>query len=185
MARDGVAQRAQAGFGAARPAGRRGAKDRAKPARALEERRFQVKIDLAVFLGQPARDAARLRVGFPGSLDGAPLLLPTTGAAVRLTLDGWFERVSVRPRVVAEFDDSALMKVFAQEGLGVFPGSAALAGEIASQYGVEPIGRAAGVKERYYVVTSKRRLEHPAIRRLTERARTQLFAPEPADERAG
>ena len=110
---------------------------------------------------------------------------PDPGATVRLTLDGWFERVSVRPRVVAEFDDSALMKVFAQEGLGVFPGSAALAGEIASQYGVEPIGRAAGVKERYYVVTSKRRLEHPAIRRLTERARTQLFAPEPADERAG
>lgn len=130
-----------------------------------------------VELFAPARDAARLRAGFPGSLDGAPMLLPTMGAAIRLTLDGWFDRVGVRPRVVAEFDDSALMNVFAQDGLGVFPGSAVFAHDIMAYYGVEPIGRAAGVTERFFVVTLKRRLEHAAVRRLTERARTVLFAP--------
>lgn len=132
------------------------------------------------FFATPER-AAHLRPGFPQSLDGAPVLLPTEEASARRALDAWFHAVGVAPRVVAECDDSALLKTFGQDGLGAFPGAEVIAPEIMAQYGVEPIGVAAGVRERFYVVTLQRRLEHPAVRALTERARAELF---PAAERA-
>lgn len=121
--------------------------------------------------------ARSLRAGFPGSLDGAAMLLPTAEASVRRGLDDWFLAQQLRPRIVAEFDDSALMKVFGQEGLGCFPGPTAIAREIADQYDVEAFGAIDSVRERFFVVTMQRRLEHPTVRALTERARSELFAP--------
>jgi LysR family transcriptional activator of nhaA len=121
------------------------------------------------------KDARRLRASFPRSLDGAPMLLPTPEAAVRRSLDGWLHAENLRPRVVAEFDDSALLKVFAQDGLGIFAGAEAIAEEIAAQYHVEPIGRAPEVRERFFLVTMQRRVENPAVKRLFEYARAELF----------
>ncbi len=124
-----------------------------------------------------ARRLARtLRAGFPASLDGCPVLLPTEEAAVRRGLEDWFHTSGIRPRVVAEFDDSALMKTFGQDGLGAFPAPTAIASEVAAQHGVVPIGEVDSVRERFFVVTMQRRLEHPAIKALAERARAELFA---------
>ncbi len=121
------------------------------------------------------KEARVLRAGFPRSLDGAPMLLPTSEAAVRRSLDTWFNAERLSPRIVAEFDDSALLKVFAQDGLGVFAGPEAIADEMAAQYGVEPIGHVPSVKERFYLVTMQRRVENPAVRALLEHARSELF----------
>lgn len=121
-------------------------------------------------------DAKRLRKNFPASLHEAPMLLPTEAASVRRGLDDWFQAQGLRPRIVAEFDDSALMKVFGEEGLGCFPGPTAIADEIARQYDVTPCGTVDAVRERFFVVTMQRRLENPAVRALTERARGELFA---------
>jgi LysR family transcriptional activator of nhaA len=132
--------------------------------------------DTATMFFATRAQAKALRAGFPRSLDGFPVLLPTEQAAVRRGLEDWFHALGIRPRIAAEFDDSALLKVFGQDGLGAFPGPEAIAAEIAAQHDVEPIGLVDTVRERFYAVTMQRRLEHPAIKALTVRARSELFA---------
>jgi LysR family transcriptional activator of nhaA len=119
--------------------------------------------------------AARHRRGFPRSLDGAPMLLPTENTALRRSLDQWFESVAVRPRVVAEIEDSALLKVFGQHGRGIFAAPENIAAEIRRQHGVRAVGTASEVRERFYAITVERRIKHPAVAAITEAARTQLF----------
>jgi LysR family transcriptional activator of nhaA len=126
------------------------------------------------FFGTPALAAAHRR-GFPGSLDGAPVLLPGGHSALRRGLDQWLERAGVRPRVVAEFDDSALLKVFGQDGLGLFPGPAAITQEIVAQHGVQLVGQVDEVRARFFVVSAERRLKHPAVVAITDAARRSLF----------
>jgi LysR family transcriptional regulator, transcriptional activator of nhaA len=65
--------------------------------------------------------ASKLAKSFPSSLDSCPILLPTTNASLRRSLDQWFDEMALRPLIKGEFEDSALLKVFGQEGLGVFP----------------------------------------------------------------
>jgi len=108
-------------------------------------------------------------------LDGAPWLLPTGGTTLRRSLEQWFEEHGVRPRVVGEFADSALMKVFGEAGLGFFPGPAAIEAEIKRQYHVRAVGRLAGVCERFYAVSVERRLKHPAVVAISEAAKRRLF----------
>jgi LysR family transcriptional activator of nhaA len=119
--------------------------------------------------------ARRYRRGFPKSLDGAPFVLPTENTALRRSLDEWFERTDVRPRVVAEVEDTALLKVFGQHGAGVFPAPDILAPEVRRQYRVQPVGPARGVKERFYAISVERRIKHPAVAAITTAARRELF----------
>lgn len=116
--------------------------------------------------------------GFPGSLDGAPMLLPTPAAALRKELEHWFQDLAIRPRTIAAFDDSALMKVFGATGAGVFPSPSVIEEQVVSQYGVEIVGRTESVRDRFYAVSVERRLQHPAVVAISERARSRLF-PEP------
>jgi LysR family transcriptional activator of nhaA len=118
---------------------------------------------------------AGLRRGFPRSLQGAPMLLPAEGTALRRALDGWLDANELRPEVAGEFDDSALMKAFGARGLGVFAAPAVLADEIRSQYDVQVIGRAEDVREAFYAITVERRLRHPAVVTLAGAARDALF----------
>jgi LysR family transcriptional activator of nhaA len=119
--------------------------------------------------------AKSLRGRFPKSLDGAPMLLPTSNTSLRRSLDQWLQRCEVRPRIVAEFEDSALLKVFGKHGHGVFPAPSVLEREIQTQYGVRALGRAAEVSERFYAITAERRIKHPAVAAITEAARDRLF----------
>lgn len=112
---------------------------------------------------------------FPNCLDGTPTLVPTTESAVRRRLDQWFVANHVRPRVVGEFDDSALMKAFGQRGAGVFIGPSALESEIEKQYGVKVIGRATEVVEEYFAISVERRLTHPCVVAISQAARNQLL----------
>lgn len=126
-------------------------------------------------LGTPELASAHRR-RFPKSLDGAPFLLPTVNTTVRRALDQWFESQGVRPRVVAEFEDSALLKTFAQAGHGLFAVPNVIEREIAKQYGVRALGRIDTVRERFYAISVERRLQHPAVVALTEAARSKLFS---------
>jgi LysR family transcriptional activator of nhaA len=127
------------------------------------------------FFATPALARAHRR-GFPKSLDGAPVVLPTENTALRRSLDEWFERNDVRPRVVAEVEDTALLKVFGQHGAGLFPAPEILAAEVRRQYRVQPVGPAAGVKELFYAISVERRIKHPAVAAITAAARRELFA---------
>lgn len=127
--------------------------------------------------------AQRFRKGFPGSLDLAPMLLPTENTALRRSLDRWFAEVGVRPQTVAEIEDSAVLKVFGQEGAGLFVVPSVVEEQVCRQYHVEPVGRAEAIRERFYAISVERRLRHPAVVAISEAARLQMFAdadlPEP------
>jgi LysR family transcriptional regulator, transcriptional activator of nhaA len=119
--------------------------------------------------------AAKVRRGFPGSLASAPLLLPTEATTLRRLLDQWFDSEEIRPTIVAEFQDSALLKVFGQEGLGVFPAPAAIVNEIQRQYRVRHVGTLDSLHERYFAISVERRLKHPAVVAISAAARQHLF----------
>jgi LysR family transcriptional regulator, transcriptional activator of nhaA len=121
------------------------------------------------------RLARSYRRGFPRSLDGAPFLLPRPHSALRLALDDWFEREGLRPHIVGEFDDSALMKALGQAGLGLFPAPLPIAGEVCRQYDVRSIGTIESVRQRFYAITVDRKLKHPAVIAICEAARRRLF----------
>lgn len=117
----------------------------------------------------------RLGPQFPACLDRAPFLLPMPGSSVRRELDRWFDKHDMRPEIVGEFDDSALLKVFGQSGVGLFAGPTAIEAEIIAQYGVEVVGRTDEILERFYAITIERRLKHPGVVAISENARQSLF----------
>jgi LysR family transcriptional activator of nhaA len=126
------------------------------------------------FFAPPAL-ARRLARGFPRSLDQAPMLLPRETSALRLALERWLDDRDLRPRIVGEFDDSALMTAFVHAGAGVFPSPGAIEREVRRQHGVGLVGRAEELRERFYVIALERRLTHPAIVAIRDAARTELF----------
>lgn len=117
----------------------------------------------------------RQDAAFPGCLNGAPLLLPGQNAAVRGEIDRWLGETRLHPQIVGEFDDSALMKVFAQAGEGFFPAPAVLSSEICARYGVVEVGRLDEVRESFWLISTERRIQHPEIRAVLEAARTTVF----------
>ncbi len=119
--------------------------------------------------------ARRFRRGFPASLHEAPMLLPARRTAIRQGLGRWMEKHGLHPNVVGEFDDSALLKVFGQTGLGLFPAPSAIENEIKKQYSVELVGRVPELREQFYAITLEKRLRDPAIVAITEAARESLF----------
>jgi LysR family transcriptional activator of nhaA len=119
------------------------------------------------------------QTGFPASLDGAPMLLPLESLALRRSLNQWFDRHNLKPRVVAEFEDSALLKAFGADGVGVFPAPTVVEKEILSHYRVELLGRAPELKERFYALSVERRLKNPAVLAITGAARAEMFAETP------
>jgi LysR family transcriptional activator of nhaA len=132
--------------------------------------------DCAVTIFGAKAIARDLPKSFPDLLDGAPMLLPARKTWLRRALDQWFDTQNLRPRVTAEFEDSALMKVFGQTGLGLFPGPTAIENEICRQYGVKVIGRIDEVREQYFAISVERRLKHPAVVAISNAAKQELFA---------
>ena len=122
-----------------------------------------------------ARLAAKLRPGFPRSLDGAPFLLPTTDTALRRELDGWFDARKISPNVIGEIQDAALLSTFAEAGLGVFAAPDAIANETGLARGLRRVGALKPLRARYYAITVQRRLDHPAVSLIAGAAREKLF----------
>lgn len=100
---------------------------------------------------------------FPQSIDGAPLLLPARSDPLRSAIDAWIEANEIRPEIVGEFSDSALLKTFGRAGLGLFPAPAAMHADILSQFGAKPLGPLQGVNESWYAISTPRRVQHPAV----------------------
>ena len=119
--------------------------------------------------------ARKYRRGFPKSLDGAPVLLPTDDTAIRRGIDQWFAALGIRPVVVGEFEDYALLRVFGQKGVGVYPAPRILEKDLKRHYGLAPIGLAKGVKGRFYAISVEKKVRHPAVAAICEAARRTLF----------
>jgi LysR family transcriptional activator of nhaA len=112
---------------------------------------------------------------FPASLDGAPFLLPTENTALRRSLEQWFEMNDVRPATVAEVEDSAVLKVFGQSGVGLFAAPTVVEAEVRRQYQVGVVGRVDPIRERFFAISVERKLTHPAVLAITTAARQDLF----------
>lgn len=121
--------------------------------------------------------ALRARVGgtFPDCLNDAPFLAQGVGTAVRRQFDAWLERHHLAPRIIGEFDDSALLNAFGREGRGVFMAASVLEDEVQSTSGAQIIGRSAELEEEFFAITVERRIRHPAVAAITEAARSELF----------
>ena len=124
-------------------------------------------------LGSPAL-AKRCKRKFPQSLDGVPILLPTADAAIHYSLGRWFEDNDLHPEVVGEFADSGVLKVFGQQGAGVFAVPTVVEAEIRRQYQVRKIAEIP-VTERFYAISVERKVRHPAVVAIYEAAREQIF----------
>jgi len=122
-----------------------------------------------------ARLAASTRRKFPRSLDGTPFLLPGAPSAVRRALEQWFNAQDIHPRVVAEFDDSALAKDFGREGMGIFAAPTVIEAEVREQYRVRVVGRSEAVRQQFYAISVERKIRHPAVAAVCEAARKDLF----------
>lgn len=120
--------------------------------------------------------ATRYRKDFPACLDGAPILLPMEGSSLRRSMEQWFDSLNIRPALVGEFKDGALMKTFGQAGAGLFAAPSAIEREIREHYKVVPIGRIDSIVERYYAISVERKLKHPAVVAISDAAKETLFA---------
>jgi LysR family transcriptional activator of nhaA len=120
--------------------------------------------------------APKIRKGFPGSLDGAPFLRPASDSALGRGIIQWCEDKQIRPKTVAEFDDSALMKAFGQHGLGVFPLPSVTETDVKKQYGAQVVGRTEEIRARFYAISPERRLKNEAVIAICSAARAEVFA---------
>ena len=114
---------------------------------------------------------------FPQLLDGAPMLLPTAATRLRQGLESWFEARRLRPSVVGEFDDSALLKAFGEQGAGLFAAPSAVEGEICQRYRVRVVGRTEEVTERFFAIGAEQGFEAPAAQAVLRTARALLAGP--------
>ena len=116
-----------------------------------------------------------LKQPFPQCLNNAPMLLQAASTAIRQQFDSWLSRHAIHPRVIAEFEDGALMKAFGREGRGVFMAPTVLEAEIQAQYGVKVVGRSDDLVEEFYAISVERRITHPCVAAISQAARGRLF----------
>ena len=109
---------------------------------------------------------------FPRSLARVPVLLPTVHSAMRAAVEQWFERESVQPHLVGEFEDSALLAAFAAAGMGVFPAAALEVETLVRRYGVTRVGDCGGLVEHFYAIGTERKVHHPLVQRMIEASTT-------------
>jgi LysR family transcriptional activator of nhaA len=120
--------------------------------------------------------AKSCRRGFPGSLDGVPFLLPGSDSTLRRALNEWFDSQDIRPKVIAELDDAALVKILGEAGLGVFAAPDVIEKEIRQRYRVQLLGRIEEIRQRFYAISVERKIRHPAVLAICEVARKHIFA---------
>jgi len=119
--------------------------------------------------------SSKFQPAFPESLDAAPMLLPLNMTTLREGLDRWFESLKIKPTIAAEFEDTALMEKFGQNGYGIFAVPSAIEREVQHQYDVKVVGRTDAVRERFYAISYERIIKHPAVTAITRKAKRDFF----------
>jgi LysR family transcriptional activator of nhaA len=119
--------------------------------------------------------ARTLKRNFPRSLDDSPAFLPSENTSLRRTLEQWFRQQKIRPRVLAEFEDLALMKEMAAEGRAFIALPTVVAREAAARYHFETIGTAGNCLAKFYAISAERKISHPAVKLITDNAQAALF----------
>ncbi|MEY4546320.1 MAG: hypothetical protein RL685_2515 [Pseudomonadota bacterium] len=157
--------------------------DEIPPAAAAMNIHSHVLGETDVLLYATANISSALAGAFPGSLDRAPFVLPPTTSTLRRALDGWFLERHLVIDIRAEIEDAGLLRAFGSAGRGVFPVRSALKAEVEDLHDVEKLGPCNGIRERYFLLSTQRRIKHPAIAALVESARRGLHAVAPRKAR--
>jgi LysR family transcriptional regulator, transcriptional activator of nhaA len=119
--------------------------------------------------------ASGYQKNFPESLDNAPVLLPLKNSPLRLQLDEWFDEKNLHPRIIAEFEDSALLKAFGSVARGIFPAPKVISKEIEAMYNAVEIGSVPQISESFYAISHERKLKHSAVSIICEKAKLHLY----------
>jgi len=119
--------------------------------------------------------ARSYRRGFPSSLDGVPVLLPSSDSTFRRALDEWFQARDIRPEIIAELDDLALASVLGEKGLGVFGAPDVLDKELRQRYALQVVGHASDIRQRFFAISVERKIKNPAVAAICEVARKRIF----------
>jgi len=119
--------------------------------------------------------ARTLKRGFPRSLNEAPAFLPADNTSLRRELERWFRQQRIAPCVLAEFEDLALMKEMAAEGRAFIALPTAVAREAEARYQFQNIGMAGNCSSKFYAISAERKITHPGVKLITDRAQTALF----------
>ena len=130
--------------------------------------------DIGLFAVEPL--SSQLQADFPRAIDGAPVLLPGQHTVLRRSIDAWLEANDLRPQVVGEFDDSALLKSFAHGGVGAFFAPLVVRERLESAYGARLVGPCAGLRDRYYAISLERKITHPAVAAICAAARGSMVS---------
>lgn len=133
----------------------------------------------ATFFAAPALKRT-LRGDFPECLDGAPFIAPLSTSSLGRAVMQWFEENGLRPHIVAEVQDSALVKALGHDGIGAFCLPSAVESEVLTRFKGKVLGRTQDIRERYYAISPERRIKNPAVAAICEGAKTTLFT-EPMD----
>lgn len=123
-----------------------------------------------------SRQAAALSRGFPQTLNGAPLLLPSDGSPLRRTIEQWLLERELTPDAVADVDDLAILQHLGHDGLGAFCAPSVVADDIERTFDVRVVGQLRGARERFWAVTAERQLRHPGVLAIADAARARLAA---------
>jgi LysR family transcriptional activator of nhaA len=150
--------------------------DRSAPQRANQRLHSRLLGNVAIALYGTEDLCRGYAASFPHSLDGAPMLLPARGDPLREVVDAWLEAHELRPLVIGEFTDSALLKTFGRAGLGLFPAPAGMHTDIQAQFGAVSLGILEGVTESWYAIASHRRVQHPAVAAILASGAIRLTA---------
>jgi LysR family transcriptional activator of nhaA len=119
--------------------------------------------------------ASKFTKSFPQCLEGAPVFLPTRNTSLRRSLDQYFDTHNLHPRVLGEFEDSALLQTFGATGRALFPASSLVEDELCRQHPFKVVGQLEGVRERFYAISPERKLKHPAVVNICSTARKEFF----------
>jgi len=114
--------------------------------------------------------AKRLSGTYPKSLNGTRMLLPSDDTAIRGALDQWLDKQGVRPLLVGEFEDYALLREFARHGRGVAPVPEVLVEQFRKESELVTLGTAGKVRAQFFAISTERKLKHPAVIAILEKA---------------
>lgn len=128
---------------------------------------------ISFFAAKPL--AKKVSKQFPESLNGAPMLIPGKIASIYDQIQNWFTNNNIQPKIIGEFDDTALMKAFGRGGKGIFTAPTPIAKEVEHEYNVLEVGRTDQIVEQFYAITVERKIVHPAVIAITESAKRILF----------
>ncbi len=132
--------------------------------------------DCSVSILATAKLAKVYRKHFPRSLEQAPFLMPFEGTALRQSLNRWFEKLRIQPMIRGEFEDSALLKAFGQQGLGLFVVPSVIQEQIVQDHHVQVVGQIPEIKESFYAISMERKLKHPAVGAIVNAAKAKTFS---------